>query len=71
MHSGLGAQHGGDANMAALMDSLGSWQLGGGGGMPTAAASMAHRGSVDGMAGVPVSHLCGFLVEWFLLLSRQ
>lgn len=54
MHSGLGAQHGGDANMAALMDSLGGWQLAGGNG-----AAMAHRGgSMDGMtgmAGAPVS----------------
>ncbi|KAL4448901.1 hypothetical protein ABPG77_007618 [Micractinium sp. CCAP 211/92] len=51
MHSGLGAQHSGDANMAALhlMESLNSWQLNGGG---PPAASMGQRASMDGMTGV-------------------
>ena len=57
MHSGLGSQHGSDANMAALMDSLNGWQLNGGA-PPPGANSMSHRGSMDGMmgtAGAPVS----------------
>lgn len=52
MHSGLGAQHGSDANMAALVESLNGWQLNGGG------AGMDHRASMEGMsgmAGAPVS----------------
>ena len=55
MHSGLGAQQGADANMAALVESLNGWQLNGGAG---GGASMGHRGSMDGMtgmAGAPVS----------------
>ncbi|PSC76370.1 Prolyl 4-hydroxylase subunit alpha-2 [Micractinium conductrix] len=50
MHSGLGSQHGSDANMAALMDSLNGWQLNGGA-PPPGANSMSHRGSMDGMMG--------------------
>jgi hypothetical protein len=50
MHSGLGSQHGSDANMAALVDSLNGWQLGGPGG--PGPASMGHRGSMDGMTGM-------------------
>ena len=68
MHSGLGSQHGSDANMAVLVDSLNSWQLGGPGG--AGPASLGHRGSMDGMtgmAGAPVrircrAGLCG--VHW-------
>ena len=59
MHSGLGAQHGGDANMAALMESLHSWQLNGGGhgghgGMQHNGGGPMHphRGSMEGMTGV-------------------
>lgn len=52
MHSGLGAQNNGDANMAALhlMESLNSWQMNGGGAPP--AASMGQRASMDGMTGM-------------------
>ena len=58
MHSGLGAQHGGDANMAALMESLHSWQLnggghGGGGMQHNGGGHMhSHRASMEGMTGV-------------------
>ncbi|KAL4422777.1 hypothetical protein ABPG75_008974 [Micractinium tetrahymenae] len=52
MHSGLGAQSSGDANMAALhlMESINSWQLNGGGAPPS--ASMGQRASMDGMTGM-------------------
>jgi hypothetical protein len=57
MHSGLGSQHGGDPSMAALMDSLNGWQLGGGG-MPPRAASMdggMGMAGAQGMHGRPLS----------------
>ncbi len=60
MHSGLGSQHGSDANMAALVDTLNGWQLGGPGG--AGPASLGHRGSMDGMtgmAGAPVRRVRG------------
>ena len=84
MHSGLGSQHGSDANMAVLVDSLNSWQLGGPGG--AGPASLGHRGSMDGMtgmAGAPVSSRCcagwcgvhcaraGWLAGWGLPLCTQ
>ncbi|KAI3430482.1 hypothetical protein D9Q98_005077 [Chlorella vulgaris] len=57
MHSGLGGQHGGDANMAALMDSLHGWQLNGGnGGGPH--HSMAQRAaSMDGLGGMAAAQV--------------